>query len=62
MSPATTWPDISSSWNDGQSGTLIITKIGVFDAEEQDDVRKANAIESQLADLEFLPLIEVLSH
>ncbi|NRN29594.1 Imm52 family immunity protein [Photorhabdus heterorhabditis] len=40
-----------------QLGTLIITKKGIFDGENQDDIDKANDIEIQLLNLGLLPLI-----
>ncbi|NHB90609.1 Imm52 family immunity protein [Photorhabdus cinerea] len=40
-----------------QLGTLIITKQGIFDGENQDDIDKANDIEIQLLNLGLLPLI-----
>ncbi|MGV7963065.1 Imm52 family immunity protein [Photorhabdus tasmaniensis] len=38
-------------------GTLIITKKGIFDGENQDDIDKANDIEIQLVNLGLLPLM-----
>ncbi|ETS32514.1 hypothetical protein BB987_10775 [Photorhabdus temperata] len=43
--------------NDEQIGTLIITKKGIFDGRNQDDIDKSNDIEIQLVDLGLLPLI-----
>ncbi|MCC8459315.1 Imm52 family immunity protein [Photorhabdus aegyptia] len=40
-----------------QLGTLMITKQGIFDGENQDDIDKANDIEIQLLNLGLLPLI-----
>ncbi|OCA55629.1 Imm52 family immunity protein [Photorhabdus namnaonensis] len=40
-----------------QLGTLIITKQGIFDGENQDDIDKANDVEIQLLNLGLLPLI-----
>ncbi|MBS9437809.1 hypothetical protein EAE91_11720 [Photorhabdus noenieputensis] len=40
-----------------QLGTLIITKKGIFDGENQDDIDKANDVEIQLLNLGLLPLI-----
>ncbi|OCQ53881.1 hypothetical protein Ppb6_00899 [Photorhabdus australis subsp. thailandensis] len=40
-----------------QLGTLIITKQGIFDGENQDDIDRANDIEIQLLNLGLLPLI-----
>ncbi|NHB90608.1 Imm52 family immunity protein [Photorhabdus cinerea] len=40
-----------------QPGTLIITKKGIFDGENQDDIDKANDVEIQLLNLGLLPLI-----
>ncbi|RAX01156.1 MULTISPECIES: Imm52 family immunity protein [unclassified Photorhabdus] len=40
-----------------QLGTLIITKKGIFDGENQDDIDKANDVEIQLVNLGLLPLI-----
>ncbi|NRN30139.1 Imm52 family immunity protein [Photorhabdus heterorhabditis] len=43
--------------NDQQIGTLIITKKGIFDGENQDDIDKSNDVEIQLLNLGLLPLI-----
>ncbi|MQL48880.1 hypothetical protein GEA64_13300 [Photorhabdus khanii] len=40
-----------------QLGTLIITKKGIFNGENQDDIDKANDVEIQLLNLGLLPLI-----
>ncbi|MCT8350977.1 MULTISPECIES: immunity 52 family protein [Photorhabdus] len=40
-----------------QLGTLIITKKGIFDGENQDDIDKANDVEIQLLNLGLLPLM-----
>ncbi|PQQ41067.1 hypothetical protein C6H65_11685 [Photorhabdus luminescens] len=40
-----------------QLGTLTITKKGIFDGENQDDIDKANDVEIQLLNLGLLPLI-----
>ncbi|RAX01157.1 MULTISPECIES: Imm52 family immunity protein [unclassified Photorhabdus] len=40
-----------------QLGTLIITKKGIFNGENQDDIDKANDVEIQLVNLGLLPLI-----
>ncbi|NHB87382.1 Imm52 family immunity protein [Photorhabdus tasmaniensis] len=43
--------------HDEQIGTLIITKKGIFNGENQDDIDKSNDIEIQLVDLGLLPLM-----
>ncbi|MCC8464096.1 MULTISPECIES: Imm52 family immunity protein [Photorhabdus] len=40
-----------------QVGTLIITKKGIFDGRNQDDIDKSNDVEIQLVNLGLLPLI-----
>ncbi|KTL61695.1 hypothetical protein AA106_07920 [Photorhabdus laumondii subsp. laumondii] len=43
--------------NNEQIGTLIITKKGIFDGRNQDDIDKSNDVEIQLVNLGLLPLI-----
>ncbi|MBS9435987.1 hypothetical protein EAE91_01955 [Photorhabdus noenieputensis] len=43
--------------NNEQVGTLIITKKGIFDGKNQDDIDKSNDVEIQLVNLGLLPLI-----
>ncbi|OWO82009.1 hypothetical protein B5C26_10340 [Photorhabdus luminescens] len=43
--------------NNEQIGTLIITKKGIFDGRDQDDIDKSNDVEIQLVNLGLLPLI-----
>ncbi|WP_350306154.1 hypothetical protein [Photorhabdus viridis] len=43
--------------HDQQIGTLIITKKGIFDGKNQDDIDKSNDVEIQLVNLGLLPLI-----
>ncbi|MQL49560.1 hypothetical protein GEA64_17090 [Photorhabdus khanii] len=43
--------------HDQQIGTLIITKKGIFDGRNQDDIDKSNDVEIQLVDLGLLPLM-----
>ncbi|QXF34679.1 hypothetical protein CE143_17040 [Photorhabdus luminescens] len=43
--------------NNEQIGTLIITKKGIFDGRNQEDIDKSNDIEIQLVNLGLLPLI-----
>ncbi|ETS33492.1 hypothetical protein BB987_13480 [Photorhabdus temperata] len=43
--------------NNEQTGTLIITKKGIFDGRNQDDIDKSNDVEIQLVNLGLLPLI-----
>ncbi|WP_434526787.1 hypothetical protein [Photorhabdus asymbiotica] len=43
--------------NNEQTGTLIITKKGIFDGQNQDDIDKSNDVEIQLVNLGLLPLI-----
>ncbi|WP_445497159.1 hypothetical protein [Photorhabdus sp. SF281] len=43
--------------NNEQIGTLIVTKKGIFDGRNQDDIDKSNDIEIQLVNLGLLPLI-----
>ncbi|WP_445497154.1 hypothetical protein [Photorhabdus sp. SF281] len=43
--------------HDQQIGTLIVTKKGIFDGENQDDIDKSNDVEIQLVNLGLLPLI-----
>uniref|UniRef100_UPI0036DAF87A hypothetical protein n=1 Tax=Photorhabdus sp. RM322S TaxID=3342825 RepID=UPI0036DAF87A len=43
--------------HDEQIGTLIITKKGIFDGRNQDDIDKSNDVEIQLVDLGLLPLM-----
>ncbi|NRN30642.1 Imm52 family immunity protein [Photorhabdus heterorhabditis] len=43
--------------HDQQIGTLIITKKGIFDGRNQDDIDKSNDVEIQLVNLGLLPLI-----
>ncbi|MGV7961640.1 Imm52 family immunity protein [Photorhabdus tasmaniensis] len=43
--------------NNEQIGTLIITKKGIFDGENQDDIDKSNDVEIQLVNLGLLPLM-----
>ncbi|MBS9422529.1 Imm52 family immunity protein [Photorhabdus caribbeanensis] len=43
--------------NNEQVGTLIITKKGIFDGRNQDDIDKSNDVEIQLVNLGLLPLI-----
>ncbi|MFY3770833.1 MAG: Imm52 family immunity protein [Pseudomonadota bacterium] len=43
--------------NEKNKGTLIISKEGVFDGSNKDDIKKSNEIEIQLTALGLLPLI-----
>ncbi|NRN30645.1 Imm52 family immunity protein [Photorhabdus heterorhabditis] len=43
--------------NNEQVGTLIVTKKGIFDGRNQDDIDKSNDVEIQLVNLGLLPLI-----
>ncbi len=43
--------------NNEQIGTLIVTKKGIFDGRNQDDIDKSNDVEIQLLNLGLLPLI-----
>ncbi|MFD0707067.1 Imm52 family immunity protein [Photorhabdus akhurstii] len=43
--------------NNEQIGTLIITKKGIFDGRNQEDIDKSNDLEIQLVNLGLLPLI-----
>ncbi|OCQ52613.1 hypothetical protein Ppb6_02187 [Photorhabdus australis subsp. thailandensis] len=43
--------------NNEQIGTLIVTKKGIFDGRNQDDIDKSNDVEIQLVNLGLLPLI-----
>ncbi|EYU15066.1 Imm52 family immunity protein [Photorhabdus aegyptia] len=43
--------------NNEQVGSLIITKKGIFDGRNQDDIDKSNDVEIQLVNLGLLPLI-----
>lgn len=43
--------------NEKNKGTLIISKEGIFDGSNKDDIKKSNEIEIQLTALGLLPLI-----